>query len=161
MLLISSYSLEKADVNYRAGVLCALELNYRAGALCALELNCCAGSKLPGGSPRRCSFQRCTFADASRLAHASLVAHALLVAHAKGDETVSNLISQISWHRESDPGPPHYQCDALPTEPCQHILFRPFRAASDAFLCQTQKEYYHSAGPLASQKQKLICTSFR
>ena len=143
MLLISSYSLEKADVNYRAG------------ALCALELNCCAGSKLPGGSPRRCSFQRCTFADASRLAHASLVAHA------KGDETVSNLISQISWHRESDPGPPHYQCDALPTEPCQHILFRPFRVTSDAFLCQTQKEYYHSAGPLASQKQKLICTSFR
>lgn len=51
MLLISSYSLEKADVNYRAGVLCALELNYRAGALCALELNYCAGSKLPGGSP--------------------------------------------------------------------------------------------------------------
>lgn len=44
MLLISSYSLEKADVNYRVGV------------LCALELNCCAGSKLPGGSPRRCLF---------------------------------------------------------------------------------------------------------
>lgn len=44
MLLISSYSLEKADVNYRAGVLCALELNYRAE------------SKLPGGSPRRCLF---------------------------------------------------------------------------------------------------------
>lgn len=56
MLLISSYSSEKADVNYRAGVLCALELNYRAGALCALELNCCAGSKLPGGSPLRCLF---------------------------------------------------------------------------------------------------------
>lgn len=54
MLLISSYSLEKADVNYRAGVLCALELNCCAVALCALELNCCAGSKLPGGSPRRC-----------------------------------------------------------------------------------------------------------
>lgn len=39
MLLISSYSSEKADVNHRAGV------------LCALELNCCTGSKLPGGSP--------------------------------------------------------------------------------------------------------------
>ena len=39
VLLISSYSLGKADVNYHAG------------ALCALELNCCAGSKLPGGSP--------------------------------------------------------------------------------------------------------------
>ena len=60
---------------------------------------------------------------------------ASLVEHAKRDETVSNLISQISWHRESDPGPPHYQCDALPTEPCQHILFRPFRVTSDAFLC--------------------------
>ena len=161
MLLISSYSLGKADVNYRAGALCALELNCCAGALCTLELNCCAGSKLPGSSPRRCLFQRCTFADASHLAHALLVAHASLAAHAKGDETVSNLISQISWHRESDPGPPHYQCDALPTEPCQHILFRPFRAASDAFLCQMQKEYYHSTGSLASQKQKLICTSFQ
>lgn len=43
MLLISSYSLEKADVNHRAG------------ALCALELNCCAGSKLPGDAhSRRC-----------------------------------------------------------------------------------------------------------
>lgn len=31
MLLISSYSSEKADVNYRAGALCALELNYCAG----------------------------------------------------------------------------------------------------------------------------------
>ena len=91
----------------------------------------------------------------------STLDHASLVEHAKRDETVSNLISQISWHRESDPGPPHYQCDALPTEPCQHILFRPFRVASDAFLCQTQKEYYHSAGSLASQKQKLICTSFQ
>lgn len=30
MLLISSYSSEKADVNYRASALCALELNYRA-----------------------------------------------------------------------------------------------------------------------------------
>lgn len=39
MLLISSYSLEKADVNYRAG------------ALCALELNCCAGSKPPAALP--------------------------------------------------------------------------------------------------------------
>ena len=127
VLLISSYSLGKADVNYRAG------------------------SKLPNSSVRK----------VVSLAMLNLDDAHSLVEHVKRDETVSNLISQISWHRESDPGPPHYQCDALPTEPCQHILFRPFRVASDAFLCQTQKEYYHSAGPLASQKQKLICTSFR
>lgn len=47
MLLISSYSLEKADVNYRVG------------ALCALELNCCTGSKLPGGSPGDAHSRRC------------------------------------------------------------------------------------------------------
>ena len=127
VLLISSYSLGKADVNYRAG------------------------SKLPNSSVRK----------VVSLAMLNLDDAHSLVEHVKRDETVSNLISQISWHRESDPGPPHYQCDALPTEPCQHILFRPFRVASDAFLCQTQKEYYHSAGPLASQKQKLICTSFQ
>ena len=126
VLLISSYSLGKADVNYRAG------------------------SKLPNSSVRK----------VVSLAMLNLDDAHSLVEHVKRDETVSNLISQISWHRESDPGPPHYQCDALPTEPCQHILFRPFRVTSDAFLCQTQKEYYHSAGPLASQKQKLICTSF-
>lgn len=126
-LLISSYSLGKADVNYRAG------------------------SKLPDSSVRK----------VVSLAMLNLDDAHSLVEHAKRDETVSNLISQISWHRESDPGPPHYQCDALPTEPCQHILFRPFRVASDAFLCQTQKEYYHSIGSLASQKQKLICTSFQ
>ena len=126
VLLISSYSLGKADVNYHAG------------------------SKLPDSSVRK----------VVSLAMLNLDDAHSLVEHAKRDETVSNLISQISWHRESDPGPPHYQCDALPTEPCQHILFRPFRVTSDAFLCQTQKEYYHSAGPLASQKQKLICTSF-
>ncbi len=68
----------------------------------------------------------------------------------------------ISWHRESDPGPPHYQCDALPTEPCQHILFRPFRNRSfDRVLCQTQKEYYHSTGRLASQNFQIICESFQ
>lgn len=127
VLLISSYSLGKADVNYRAG------------------------SKLPNSSVRK----------VVSLAMLNLDDAHSLVEHVKRDETVSNLISQISWHRESDPGPPHYQCDALPTEPCQHILFRPFRVASDAFLCQTQKEYYHSAGPLASRKQKLICTSFQ
>lgn len=126
VLLISSYSLGKADVNYRAG------------------------SRLPDSSIRKVVSRAMLNLDD---------AHSL-VEHTKRDETVSNLISQISWHRESDPGPPHYQCDALPTEPCQHILFRPFRVTSDAFLCQTQKEYYHSAGPLASQKQKLICTSF-
>ena len=140
--------------------MCSLVELLRRRPMCSL-VELLRWKQAPRRLSRRCLFQRCTFADASRLAHASIVAHALLAAHAKGDETVSNLISQISWHRESDPGPPHYQCDALPTEPCQHILFRPFRAASDAFLCQTQKEYYHSAGPLASQKQKLICTSFR
>ena len=61
MLLISSYSSEKADVNYRAG------------ALCALELNCCAGSKLPGGSPGDAYSRRCLISTMLNLddAHSS------------------------------------------------------------------------------------------
>ena len=57
--------------------------------------------------------------------------------------------SLCSWHRESDPGPPHYQCDALPTEPCQHLLkFHAFRAPETP--PQTQNGLYHRGQHLAS-----------
>ena len=113
VLLISSYSLGKADVNYRAG------------------------SKLPDSSVRKVvSLAMLNLGDAHSL-----------VEHAKRDETVSNLISQISWHRESHPGPPHYHCDALPTEPCQHICSVRSESHQMRFSVRRKKNITIAPGP--------------
>ena len=49
------------------------------------------------------------------------------------DQTNNPDDKNLSWRRESDPWPPHYQCDALPPEPRQqHVTL--FRATLDILL---------------------------
>lgn len=70
--------------------------------------------------------------------------HISISRNRKNPESIeSSILSGFigSWHRESDPGPPHYQCDALPTEPCQLVP-----------VTQAQVEYYHKISPLARKK---------
>ena len=50
------------------------------------------------------------------------VSYVFTNAEQKEKSPVNTRLSTSCW-RESDPWPPHYQCDALPTEPQQLILF--------------------------------------